>query len=239
MNYAAIHDSIISKAKSEERQKAGVVIYELHHIVMRSLGGDDSQENTVLLTPREHFLVHYLLWKMHPSDDRYRHPIFLFKHKGAKNSRLYEAARKEHIIRMKMDNPSLHLSEESKLSKSNKLKNHIRSEEHCRNISIAKMGKPTRTGAVLSRKTRDKIAESVKRWNREIGVSDATREKLRKSNIGRTHSYQSIQLMSRSAKSRKKYKCPHCEKAFDGGNLTLHMKALGFSSEEILAIKLY
>jgi len=41
---------------------------EEHHIIPRSLGGDDSTENLIMLTTREHFLVHYCLWKMYPKD---------------------------------------------------------------------------------------------------------------------------------------------------------------------------
>lgn len=37
---------------------------EKHHIVPRSLGGDDSAENLVRLTAREHFVCHLLLTKM-------------------------------------------------------------------------------------------------------------------------------------------------------------------------------
>ena len=37
---------------------------ETHHIIPRSLGGDNSKENLVKLTAREHFLCHYLLTKM-------------------------------------------------------------------------------------------------------------------------------------------------------------------------------
>ena len=37
---------------------------EIHHIIPKSLGGNDSVENLVTLTAKEHFLCHYLLTKM-------------------------------------------------------------------------------------------------------------------------------------------------------------------------------
>lgn len=37
--------------------------YETHHIVPKSLGGDDLAENLVKLTAREHFICHWLLTK--------------------------------------------------------------------------------------------------------------------------------------------------------------------------------
>lgn len=41
---------------------------ETHHIIPRSLGGSNVDENLVKLTAREHFVVHLLLTKMFPSD---------------------------------------------------------------------------------------------------------------------------------------------------------------------------
>lgn len=38
---------------------------ELHHILPRSLGGDDTKQNLVRLTAREHFICHLLLVRIH------------------------------------------------------------------------------------------------------------------------------------------------------------------------------
>ena len=43
---------------------------ESHHIKPRSLGGDDSLDNLVQLTAREHFICHWLLTKFTSGDDR-------------------------------------------------------------------------------------------------------------------------------------------------------------------------
>lgn len=225
MNYLRLHDSIIDNAKKLNRNKQ-TGIYELHHIQMRSVGGTDEIDNLVLLTPREHFIVHYLLWKMNPSDRRYRDPIFMFKHKGAKNSRLYEAARLDHIKQMKFNNPSSRLSESSKASKKEKLKNHIKTPEHRSNISKSKIGKATRTGAVLSSESKKKIALSVKEWYFNVGVSDETREKMRISSTGRKHSAETINKCKESAKARIKHQCPYCERLMDAGNMVQHVNKI-------------
>lgn len=39
--------------------------FETHHIIPRCLGGKDSEENLVILTGREHYIAHLLLWKIH------------------------------------------------------------------------------------------------------------------------------------------------------------------------------
>ena len=60
MNYKKIYDSII-----ENRKNNPVIGYsEKHHILPKSLGGNDEEENLICLTAREHFICHWLLTKM-------------------------------------------------------------------------------------------------------------------------------------------------------------------------------
>lgn len=68
MNYRRIYDQIIDRAKQEDRKKSEVTYYESHHIVPRCMGGSNKKENLILLTAREHFLVHWLLARSYPSN---------------------------------------------------------------------------------------------------------------------------------------------------------------------------
>jgi hypothetical protein len=61
MNYQKIYESIIQKAKFENRIKLrknhpNYIYYENHHILPKCLGGSDEKENLVLLTAREHYV---------------------------------------------------------------------------------------------------------------------------------------------------------------------------------------
>ena len=67
MDYKKIYDSIIAKAKSENRKKNKGVYYELHHILPKCLKGGEEKENKVLLTAREHYVCHKLLLFIHPN----------------------------------------------------------------------------------------------------------------------------------------------------------------------------
>jgi 5-methylcytosine-specific restriction endonuclease McrA len=60
--YGRYYYNIISNAKS--RTLPNDVYTETHHIIPRSLGGDNSIDNLVKLTAREHFICHRLLPKM-------------------------------------------------------------------------------------------------------------------------------------------------------------------------------
>lgn len=62
--YTTWYYDIINKAKSENRVKSKDQYYESHHIIPKSLGGNNTKENLVLLTAREHFIIHWLLTKM-------------------------------------------------------------------------------------------------------------------------------------------------------------------------------
>lgn len=71
MNYAAIYSSLIQKVRNEKRKKGGAVYYERHHVVPKCKGGNDSEGNLVLLTAKEHFVAHHLLWKMYSCQQTY------------------------------------------------------------------------------------------------------------------------------------------------------------------------
>lgn len=65
MNWTIIYKNLIDNAILEKRTKSTEIYYENHHIVPKHMGGDNSKDNLVLLTFREHVLAHYLLWRIH------------------------------------------------------------------------------------------------------------------------------------------------------------------------------
>lgn len=63
MNYKKIYFAII---KNRRENPLPLDVYgEVHHIIPRSFGGGDNKDNLVRLTAREHFVVHFLLYKMY------------------------------------------------------------------------------------------------------------------------------------------------------------------------------
>lgn len=65
MNYQKIYDAICLKAKT---RTAPLGYVEKHHVLPRSLGGTDDENNIVVLSAREHFVAHRLLARItdHP-----------------------------------------------------------------------------------------------------------------------------------------------------------------------------
>jgi len=70
---------------------------ERHHIIPRSMGGDNTKDNLVDLTPREHFVCHYILTKITSGQASSKMACAFVLLRGAtgtsKFSRQYERAR--------------------------------------------------------------------------------------------------------------------------------------------------
>lgn len=65
MNYKKHYDLLIDRAKS----RVLTTYVERHHIIPRCVGGSNSKENIVELTPEEHYVAHQLLVKIYPDVD--------------------------------------------------------------------------------------------------------------------------------------------------------------------------
>lgn len=63
MNYQRIYFEFIEDRKSKGIDKS--YYFENHHILPRSLGGDDSDENLIPLSASDHFFAHLLLAKIY------------------------------------------------------------------------------------------------------------------------------------------------------------------------------
>lgn len=66
MDYQKVYIALISHRKTNPIPKSGSVYTESHHIIPKCAGGDNSPENLVRLTAREHFISHKLLAKIYP-----------------------------------------------------------------------------------------------------------------------------------------------------------------------------
>lgn len=125
MNYKRIHDSIIEKAQKENRKKTETNYYESHHIIPKSLGGSNKNSNRVLLTAREHYIVHKCLVSIYLKENNknsYHKMIhalhrFLYSKNSSEykiTSRDYESIKKLHSISMSKTNKGRKHTEEAK-----------------------------------------------------------------------------------------------------------------------------
>jgi hypothetical protein len=99
MNYANIYTNLIHRAKT--RILNGYK--ESHHIIPRCLGGKDTSDNLVDLTPEEHYIAHLLLTKIHPNNNALVRAATMMTVNGKNHQRknkLYGWLRRKHSIVM-------------------------------------------------------------------------------------------------------------------------------------------
>lgn len=68
MDYSRIYNELISHRRNNPLVKSQDLYTEVHHIIPRCMGGNDSEENLVRLTAGEHFIAHKLLARVYPEN---------------------------------------------------------------------------------------------------------------------------------------------------------------------------
>ena len=147
---------------------------EKHHIVPRSMGGSNKKENLVALSPRVHFIAHWLLWKAY-KNGKMANAFWTMKLCNGRrlNSKSYEQARFVAIKYVASTKKGKKISEATKLKMSLASKGKTRPPEVVEKIrqkqigqkrtdeAKAKMSK-THIGKKLSHETRAKMSAAKK-----------------------------------------------------------------------------
>lgn len=118
---------------------------ENHHIVPRSHGGSSRKDNLIVLTPRQHFIAHRMLWKAYGGSMARAYFMMSATGKYGKiGSKTYAMAREDYskqvVIQMavKPNIPAFTPEHRAKLRQA-KLGRKL-SPEHCANIGKARLG---------------------------------------------------------------------------------------------------
>lgn len=217
MDLKKIHDNIIQKAKSEKRELRKGVYYEVHHILPTCLGGEGKKSewkthpNLVPLTPKEHILIHLLLWRLNMNNKSlfwaYHSMIFM---NAQTNDRPKVRLTHRQFHEMRTHQASL-ISGENAPSK---------------RPEVAKKISDSQKGKIVTDETKRRVAEGLKKYHSENpGVqkgriaSEETKKKLslikkgqpanpsaieamRKATLGKKRSLETRNKLSLSAKNR-------------------------------------
>jgi 5-methylcytosine-specific restriction endonuclease McrA len=204
--YTKWYYEIIKQASEDVNRSSSYISLEKHHILPRSLGGEDSIFNLVSLTPREHFICHLLLTKMLTGE--------------AKSKMVYAL--------MLMKSKSRWLDRENTTKYSFKFKNLYQqvefTEEHRKNLSIAQIGKKR---GPMSEEHKRKISEGNKGKNVGKIRSEETRQKLSAAHTGKSlgeYSEEHRANISKALKGKEKSEShrANISKAATGKNRSPH-----------------
>ena len=187
--YTAWYNNIINQAKI--RSLSADVYTERHHIIPKSLGGNNKKDNLVYLSAREHFVCHWLLTKMTVGENKVKmvHAAWTMtrlsknQQRYTINSRMYESLKLQKSLSMTGKNNPMYgklpwhagktLSEETKQKMSNRSigeNNPFYGKQH-------------------SEETKQKMSDAKKGripWNKGITHSDETKAKMSADRKGRT-----------------------------------------------------
>ena len=192
MDYQKIYNQLIQKRLTDSLLKKDCYC-ETHHIIPRSEGGSDDDDNKVNLSAREHYIAHLLLAKIY-NDYKMWHAVNLMSRLNDKvkiNSRLYEMVRinsaRTHSEFMKgkpSPNKDKKMSEEQKQKLSDATKKSMADPELRKYLSDIKKGKPSPTkGKKMSEEQKHKISATLK-GNK---LSEETKRKISIKNKGKNN----------------------------------------------------
>jgi hypothetical protein len=204
--YTKWYNNIISNAVSRQRLDEYT---EKHHIIPKSLGGIDSNDNIVSLTAREHFICHFLLTKMTAGNEKKKmlHAAWAFTRSSRNQQRDKINSKTYEIIRSELAKT---LSEDRKGTFNVGKK---RTPEQIANL-VKKL-----TGQKRTEETKLKMKES---WKTRAPRSQQHKDALSLANLGRKHPIETRAKMSASKKgivpkaSYIPFKCEHCGKEGKG-----------------------
>lgn len=94
MNYQYHYDELIRTRGKLDKPKG--VYTEGHHIIPKSMGGTDEDNNIVYLSAREHYVAHFLLWKIHRNMEMTYAFRLMNANKGILGSRRFRTLREEY-----------------------------------------------------------------------------------------------------------------------------------------------
>ena len=159
MDYKQIYNQIISNAQNRAKPE---VYTERHHILPVALGGTNDASNIVILTAREHFLAHYLLWRFSSGNAKYKMASAFnamnMNPKDSKryvNSRLYASLREDLAKAVSKINKGKKMSDEARAKMSAAHKGKKTSDETKANRRVAIIEAQVK----LARKAGNQVAE--------------------------------------------------------------------------------
>ncbi len=207
MNYQKIYNNIIERAKIRNLN----CYKERHHIIPKCLGGNNTKENIVKLTAKEHFICHRLLCLIHPTNPRLAFALWMMNTKSNNqqrykiSARIYEKLKVEYVSFLKgRKNPKAgnrtFRTKKQREEQSLKMKGKKLSEIHRKKLSQAHKGKKF---TEEHKKHMSEVKKGKPSWKKGGHISEETKQKIREARLKQIISEETKQKISEKAKGRK------------------------------------
>lgn len=200
MDYKRIYDQLIENRKFRINEKEQYI--EKHHVIPKSMGGSDDLSNIVELTPREHFIAHWLLYRIYPNESSMIYAFWMMTNR--------------------FKNFSSIAYEESKIAHSNNHKGFKHSSETKKRISKKRKEQGNKwKGKKHNVKSKLKMSESAKNKNMSEDAKILRNKKMSESALGVKKSKEHRKNIALAkvgvnnpmyGKKAKQVTCPHCNK---------------------------
>ena len=203
---------------------------EIHHIKPQSLGGLDTPDNLVKLTPREHFICHWLLVKMTTGQEHHKmlNALRMMRAENPNQQRYTTKITARVYAKIKEEYAELqskkftgkgngmfgkhHTQEAKDKIRQARIGNKLTPEQHARLVAnTTGKKKPPITD---EHRAKLSVAQSGKNNPRYgVEVSDDTRKKIGDKLRGRkqTEEEKLARSLANMGKKREKLLCPHCD----------------------------
>lgn len=190
--YKNTYNALIEKARLRNLKKnnSDGIYLEIHHIIPKSIGGTNDEDNLVTLTFREHLVAHKLLVKIYPNQSGLRLAVYFMISvlKGGKREKL------------------------SYINSNGKLRYFTSRELEEYRKGIIQKNKETKTGTKASKETRELLSKIRKGKKRK----DSTKEAISKGRVGIKFSEEHKKKLSEKAK--RKHLSDESKKKISGDN---------------------
>ena len=209
MNYQMHYDKLMTKAF--ERMIPKEIYSERHHVIPTCLGGINNKNNIVRLLPREHFIAHLLLHKIHPDNSKLSYSLWMMCNGNKKDKRnykisgrIYEEVRKAFVKILKEREPTFKGKKHTNESNIKNRESHIGKP----GTWIGKTHTEDSKMKMRDRKVGIPIPENIKKNMSQASMGKSKSEEHKK-NISKAKLGEKNPMFGKKA---KRVICPHCSK---------------------------